>query len=41
MTRRVVVMPGLVDLHFHTDIERGGYSECARVEEALSSTGTR
>ena len=30
-----VVMPGLVDLHFHTDIERGGYSESLEVEEAL------
>ena len=31
----LVVMPGLVDLHFHTDIERGGYSESLEVEEAL------
>ena len=31
----LVVMPGLVDLHFHTDIERGGYSESLDVEEAL------
>ncbi len=29
------VMPGLVDLHFHTSIERGGYSESLEVEEAL------
>ena len=29
------VMPGLVDLHFHTAIERGGYSESLEVEEAL------
>ena len=31
----LVAMPGLVDLHFHTDIERGGYSESLEVEEAL------
>ena len=31
----LVVMPGLVDLHFHTDLERGGYSESLEVEEAL------
>ncbi|MDE0139692.1 MAG: amidohydrolase [bacterium] len=31
----LAVMPGLVDLHFHTDIERGGYSESLEVEEAL------
>ena len=31
----LVVMPGLVDLHFHTAIERGGYSESLEVEEAL------
>ena len=30
-----VVMPGLVDLHFHTDIERGGFSESLAVEAAL------
>ena len=30
-----VVMPGLVDLHFHTAIERGGYSESLEVEAAL------
>lgn len=30
-----IVMPGLVDLHFHTAIERGGYSESLAVEEAL------
>ncbi|MDE0170786.1 MAG: amidohydrolase [bacterium] len=31
----LIVMPGLVDLHFHTAIERGGYSESLEVEEAL------
>ena len=30
-----VVMPGLVDLHFHTAIERGGYTESLEVEAAL------